>query len=71
MIVAETVLKALLTLRDEHAEAALGTPQDKTEFGYGMAAGIYRGLSLAVEKVERSIEEDAQQALDQELNDAD
>ena len=33
----------------ERAKYTLLTPQDKSEFGYGQAAGFYQGMARAVE----------------------
>lgn len=55
-------LDELLKLRDQHARAALETPKDKTAFGYGEAAGTYKGLALAVELIEGKIETMARDA---------
>lgn len=67
MISVETILAKIVTLRDEHAVAALATPRERDSFEYGKQHGMYLGF----EKVHRAItvllEEDAQLTTEEEM----
>lgn len=42
-------LNALLQRRSDLAENAVAQPTGKSEYDYGYAAGVYRGISVALE----------------------
>ena len=58
----EVYVKKLKALQAERAAAALRTPSDKTEFGYGQASGRYQGLLEAEELLAKVIEEIADES---------
>ena len=43
----EKVIAALAKAQQEHASAALASPQERTEFEYGRVCGIHAGLGEA------------------------
>lgn len=43
----DAILTALKAKQAEWAQAAIAAPTDKTEYGYGHAAGVYSGLVMA------------------------
>ena len=53
----ELYLRKLKNVRAEYADAALRTPSESTEFGYGKACGEYRGLLRAEQLLDQVIEE--------------
>lgn len=48
----EKLLNRLLEQRAHLAASALMHPTDKTEFEYGRVAGLYQGLTTAIEAVQ-------------------
>jgi hypothetical protein len=46
------LLNRLLEQRKGIAETALLQPADKTEFEYGRVAGLYQGLTMAIEALQ-------------------
>jgi hypothetical protein len=56
----ETIVNALILLRDKHAHRALTVPKGKTGFDYGFASGQYHGFCEAVKEIERLLDQDAE-----------
>ena len=65
MIEAEAILKAIESMKTEHAHHAL-TRTSGTEFEYGRATGSYLALSQVVERINAMLEEDAQREQEEE-----
>jgi hypothetical protein len=59
-------LVEIIALREEWTVTALEKPAGKTEFDYGMACGIRRGLTMALNAIEGRIEEDAARSAEEE-----
>lgn len=58
MLRADTLLQRLEVEAAAYADAALRTPRDRSEWGYGQAAGHYTGLLRAREIVSQMLEEE-------------
>lgn len=52
----ERMIRRIEGLRDELSVAALTTPTDKTEYGYGHAVGVAQGLQLALQVLQGELE---------------
>lgn len=55
----------------EYADAQLTKPSDRTEFGYGLAVGEYRGLKRALKLLTDVTQEEKKSVKDDKGNDPD
>ena len=53
------VIERLRRRQMESAQAALLTPQDKTEFGYGVASGTFQAYEQMLADINDMLEEEA------------
>lgn len=51
------IIRSLKHAVEEVTQSALAAPQDKSEFGYGKAHGLYHGLTRAIQIVEDILNE--------------
>lgn len=60
MATVNQVIERLRRRQIESAQAALLTPQDPTEFGFGVASGTYRAYEQMLADINELLDEDKQ-----------